>query len=150
MQSLPSSGAPLYFGSHRYQRQSRHYVKARSLKQSSFSFISLRHIYLVLLTQLHSLGSFLTRRTVGSPQIKNIKNRREWQAFEGKQAGAPNDGFLLNTLKALVGYPAKIMHSKWHYKICTCSVILGEFESFRNYNYFTQYFLAENFRCCLT
>ena len=26
------------------------------------------------------------------------------------------------------------MHSKWRYKICMCSVILGEDESFRNYN----------------
>jgi len=77
---FPPSGALLHFGSHRYQRQSSHYVKARSLKQSSFSFTSLRHIenykegnfYLVPLTQLHSLGSFLTRRTVGSLQIKNI------------------------------------------------------------------------------
>ena len=25
------------------------------------------------------------------------------------------------------------MHSKRRYKICTCSVILGEFESLRNY-----------------
>ena len=63
------SGALLHFGRHRYQRQSRHYVKARSLKQSSFNFISLRHVenykegnfYLVLLTQLHSLGSFPTK-----------------------------------------------------------------------------------------
>ena len=66
---FPPSGALLHFGRHRYQRQSRHYVKARSLKQSSFSFISLRHVenykegnfYLVLLTQLHSLGSFPTK-----------------------------------------------------------------------------------------
>ena len=66
---FPPSAALLHFGRHRYQRQSRHYVKARSLKQSSFSFISLRHVenykegnfYLVLLTQLHSLGSFPTK-----------------------------------------------------------------------------------------
>ena len=25
------------------------------------------------------------------------------------------------------------MHSKWRYRICICSVILGELESFRNY-----------------
>lgn len=67
---FPSSGALLHFGSHLYRRQSSHYFKARSLKQTSFSFISLRHIenykkgnfHLVLLTQIHILGSFLTRR----------------------------------------------------------------------------------------
>ena len=36
------------------------------------------------------------------------------------------------------------MNSKWRYKICICSVILGELECFRNYNYF-----PENFRCNL-
>ena len=29
------------------------------------------------------------------------------------------------------------MHSKGRYKICTCSVILGELESFRNYKGFS-------------
>ena len=28
------------------------------------------------------------------------------------------------------------MHSKWRYKICICSVILGELEAFRNYKGF--------------
>ena len=40
------------------------------------------------------------------------------------------------------------MHSKRCYKICICSVILGELESFRNYKGFTYYF-PENFRCNL-
>ena len=52
--------------------------------------------------------------------------------------GQPNDGFLLNTLRT----PFKAiqrtfryleMHTLWNYKICICSVILGELESFRNY-----------------
>ena len=40
------------------------------------------------------------------------------------------------------------MHSKRRYKICICSVILGELESFRNYNGL-QYYFPENFRCNL-
>ena len=40
-------------------------------------------------------------------------------------------------LKHFLGYPSIFrpleMHSKWHYKICVCSVILGELQSFRNY-----------------
>ena len=35
------------------------------------------------------------------------------------------------------------MHSKRRYKICICSVILGERESFRNF----QYYFPANFRC---
>ena len=33
------------------------------------------------------------------------------------------------------------MHSKWRYKICICSVILGELKSFRNYKGFSIIFL---------
>ena len=103
---FPPSGALLHFGRHRYQRQSRHYVKARSLKQSSFSFISLRHCWELqrrqfLSSAVDSTSQFRVlpnKRTVGSLQIKNIYSRREWQAFEGKQAGAPNDGFLKTRL----------------------------------------------------
>ena len=41
------------------------------------------------------------------------------------------------------------MHSKECYKICTCSVILGELESFRKQGLL--YYFAENFfRCNLT
>ena len=32
------------------------------------------------------------------------------------------------------------MHSKWRYKICTCSVILGELEAFQNYKGFSVIF----------
>ena len=32
------------------------------------------------------------------------------------------------------------MHSKLHYKICICSVILGELEAFRNYKGFSVIF----------
>ena len=56
--------------------------------------------------------------------------------------GAPNDEFLPNTLKTLFTAIQSIfrsleMHSKWHYRICTRSVILGEVESFRNYKDFS-------------
>ena len=56
--------------------------------------------------------------------------------------GAPNDGFLLNTLKTLFRLSRVLlgsleMHSKRRYKICICSGILGELdESFRNYKSF--------------
>ena len=36
------------------------------------------------------------------------------------------------------------MRSKRRYKICVCSVILGELKSFRNYKGFS---IPENFRC---
>ena len=54
-------------------------------------------------------------------------------------AGAPDDGFLLNALKSLFRVPRVLldlqteMHSKRRYKICICSVILGELEASRNY-----------------
>ena len=38
------------------------------------------------------------------------------------------------------------MYSKQCYKICIRSVILGQLESFRNY----EYFFPQNFRCNLT
>ena len=54
------------------------------------------------------------------------------------KSGAPNDGFLLNTLRAPFKatqstFRSLEMHPLWNYKICICSVILGELESFRNY-----------------
>ena len=54
------------------------------------------------------------------------------------QTGASNDSFLLNTLKTLFRLSRVVLdlsekHCKWRYKICICSVILGELESFRNY-----------------
>ena len=52
-------------------------------------------------------------------------------------SGAPNDSFLLNALKTLLSYPEYFqisrMHSKRYYKICICSVIQEQLESFRNY-----------------
>ena len=43
------------------------------------------------------------------------------------------------------------MHSKWRCKIVSqCSAILGELESFRNYEEFRIVFLPETFRCNLT
>ena len=49
--------------------------------------------------------------------------------------GAPIDDFLLNTLKALLGYYKR--HNKRRYKIRMCTVTLGEPESFRIYKGFS-------------
>ena len=68
------------------------------------------------------------------------------------QPGAPNDGFLLNTLKTLFTFRCLEMYSRQRYKICICSAILGELESFRSklqgLVMSIQYF-PENFRCNL-
>ena len=58
---------------------------------------------------------------------------------------APNDGFLLNALKSLLRLFRVLldlleMHPKRHSKVCICSVILGEVESFRNYKGFSYIF----------
>ena len=46
--------------------------------------------------------------------------------------------YIENTVKALHStFRSLEMHSKRPYKICTCSVILGELESFRNYKVFS-------------
>ena len=111
-----SSGALLNFGSHRYRRQSRHYVKARSLKQSSISFISLHHIdnykegnfYLVPLTQLRSSGSFLTKRTVGSLQINNIAGASGKRLKENRP-GCPTTVSSQRHWKHFLGYPAEVL-----------------------------------------
>ena len=46
-------------------------------------------------------------------------------------AGIPNDDFLQNSLKSLFRL------SKQRYKICICSVNLGQLGSFRNYKGFS-------------
>ena len=53
-------------------------------------------------------------------------------------SGAPKDGFLpkyiKNTFQAIQSTLRYLeMHYKRRYKICICSVILGELVSFRNY-----------------
>ena len=58
------------------------------------------------------------------------------------ETGVPNNSFLLHTLtttfKAIQStFRSLEMHSKRRYKICICSVILGELESFRNYKGFS-------------
>ena len=60
----------------------------------------------------------------------------EYSLLQGP--GAPNDGFLLNTLGTLFKaiqstFRSLEMHALWNYKTCICSVILGELEPFRNY-----------------
>ena len=52
--------------------------------------------------------------------------------------GAPNDDFLQNTLSAIqITFRSLEMHSKWRYKICICSVILGELKTFQTYKGFS-------------
>ena len=68
----------------------------------------------------------------------------EWN---DKILGLPNDGFLLNSLKTLFSvrtqsfFRSLEIHSKRGYKICSCSVILGELMSFRNHKGFSIIFL---------
>ena len=61
-----------------------------------------------------------------------------------RPTGAPNDGFLQSTFRY------REMHFKRGYlEICICYIILGELESFRNYEGFSIFF-PENVRCNLT
>ena len=53
-------------------------------------------------------------------------------------SGAPNDGFFLNAMETLfrlsrVFFRSVEMHSQRRYKICICSVSLGQLESFPTY-----------------
>jgi len=61
-----------------------------------------------------------------------MQREYEWDQ-KHHQPGAPNDGFLLNTLKTLFTFRCLEMYSKQRYKICISSAILDELESFRNY-----------------
>ena len=59
--------------------------------------------------------------------------------------GAPKDGFLLNTLKTLLRLSRVLlglyqMHSNRRYKICHCSIFLGQLQTFRNFNGFSAIF----------
>ena len=64
-----------------------------------------------------------------------MKNR----VCTGAQSGAPNDNFLLNTLKTLFRLSRivldllKCILREAKKKNGFCSVILGDFEAFRNY-----------------
>ena len=56
--------------------------------------------------------------------------------IRGSQRGFPPKK---KTLNIILGYPDQStfrsleIHSKWRYKICICSVILADLESFRSY-----------------
>ena len=60
---------------------------------------------------------------------------------EGTFFRGTHDGFLLNRLKHFFRFPEYFrsleMHSKRRYRICICSVIPGELDSFRNYRGFS-------------
>ena len=69
-------------------------------------------------------------------------------SFRGAQRRFPPT-YALKTLNFQAIQSAFIsleMHSKQLKKICICSVILGQIESFRNYQWGLQYYFAENFR----
>ena len=79
--------------------------------------------------------------------------QREYQwDHKHHQPGAPNEGFLLNTLKILYTFRCLEVYSERRYKICICSTILVELESFRSklqgLVFSIQYF-PENVRCNL-
>ena len=62
----------------------------------------------------------------------------ELEIVSGNEAGATNDGFLLNALRTLFNaiqgtFRSLEMHALWNYKTCICPFILGELELFRNY-----------------
>ena len=76
-------------------------------------------------------GSRLYYKTIKCEKILPIQLQRTTPP-----SGAPNDSFLLNTLKTLFiqsAFRCLERYSERRYKICICSVILGELESFRNY-----------------
>ena len=60
-------------------------------------------------------------------------------------AGAPNDGFLVDTLKTL--FRPEKFHFERRCKICICSVYLGQLQSSKLQG--LEYYFPENFRCNL-
>ena len=79
-----------------------------------------------------SSGLFIARSADGPLNVHSID-------IVGLKSRAPNDGFLLHTLKTLFRlsmqstFRSLEMHSKRCYKIFICSVILGQLESVGNY-----------------
>ena len=70
-----------------------------------------------------------------------------------ESSGAPNDGFLLDSLKTLFKaiqstFRSLEMQSEGRYKICVCLVILGELESSKLQG--LQYYFPEHFTCNVT
>ena len=69
--------------------------------------------------------------------------------YRGTQRRFPPK-YIENTFSAIHStFRSLEMHSKRSYKICICSVILGELESIRNYEGFSIFLVPENFRCNL-
>ena len=70
--------------------------------------------------------------------------------YRGTQQRFPPK-YIENTFSAIQStFRSLEMHSKRSFKICMCSVILGELESFRNYKGFCIFLVPEKFRCNLT
>ena len=75
---------------------------------------------------------------IGLQTIKKFKR--------ANATGAPNDGFLQNTLKTLFRLSRVLLvfleiHSNRRYNIHISSVILGQLASFRNYQGFSRWYL---------
>ena len=88
--------------------------------------------------------------------IINITAGQNWAEF-APYSGTASNVFPRNTfLKTLFAVQSTFryleMHFKRRYKICICSVILGELESYRNYKGFSISItdFPENSRCNLT
>ena len=70
----------------------------------------------------------------GFDTLVDVIRQQKW-LVRVHHAGVPYDGSLLNTLKTLFDAISSTfrfleMHSKRRYKICICSVILRELDSF--------------------
>ena len=81
--------------------------------------------------QVRSLWSYLKTNVMENKRLQWNLDLTKGQETDNILE-LPNDGFLLNSLKTLFSLPTQNtfrcleMHSKWCYKICTCSVILGK------------------------
>ena len=76
---------------------------------------------------------FITLRGESGEEPENNLSKKLWgtRGYRGTQRRFPPE-----CIEVILGYPfidLWEMHSKWRYKICICSVILGELEALRNY-----------------
>ena len=81
-----------------------------------------------------------TQKFVGKLSLQEIATLAViWEISNSNLRGTQR-GFLLNALKTLCRL-SRVLSDLWkcrrRYEICTCSVVLGQFESFRNYKGFS-------------
>ena len=116
-------------------------------------FSRVRREFSVLAKGRHIFGhrprvTIKTRQKPETALEKSLPPRVTSRLFPSLKCGsqqAHNDGFLRNVLKSLLRLLRVLldlleMHAKRHSKVCICSVILGEVESFRNYKGFSYIF----------